>query len=76
MGKAFLDLGASINLMPLSMIKQIGEVEIKPTMMALQLANRTIKHPYGIVEDVLVKVDKFLFLVNFMVMDMKTTKFH
>ncbi|RZB76156.1 hypothetical protein D0Y65_034598 [Glycine soja] len=69
-GKAFLDLGASINLMPLSMIKQIGEVEIKPTMMALQLANRTIKHPYGIVEDVLVKVDKFLFPIDFVVMDM------
>ena len=56
--------------MPLSMIKRIGEVEIKPTRMALQLADRTIKHPYGIIEDVLVKVDKFLFPVDFVVMDM------
>ena len=61
MGSALLDLGASINLMPLSMIKRIGEIEIRPTRMALQLADRTIKHPYGIIEDVLVKVDKFLF---------------
>ena len=52
------------------MIKQIGEVEIRPRRMALQLADRTIKHPYGIVEDVLVKVEKFLFPVDFVVMDM------
>ena len=52
------------------MIKQIGEVEIRPTRMALQLADRTTKLPYGIVEDVLIKVDKFVFPVNFAVMDM------
>jgi len=68
--KALLDLGASNNLMPLSLIKQIGGVEIKPTWMALQLANRTIKHPYGIIEEVLVKVNKFLFQVDILVMDM------
>ena len=38
--------------------------------MALQLVDRTIKHPYGIIEDVLVKVDKFLFPVDFVVKDM------
>ena len=64
-GRTLLDLGASINLM-----SWIREVEIRPTRMALQLANRTIKHPYGIIEDVLVKVDKFLFPVDFVVMDM------
>ena len=70
MGKALLDLGASTNLIPLSMIKRIREVEIRPTRMVLQLADRTIKHPYAIIEDVLVKVEKFLFLVDFVVMDM------
>jgi len=60
-GKALLDLGASINLIPLSMLKRIGEVEVRPTRMTLQLAYRSIKHPYGIIEDLLVKVDKFLF---------------
>ena len=52
------------------MIKQIGEVEIRPTRMALQLADRTTKLPYGIVEDVSVTIDKFLFLVDFVMMDM------
>jgi len=71
MGRALLDLGASINLIPLSMLKKIGEVEVKPTRMTLQLADRSIKHPYGIVEDMIVKVDKFLFPVDFVVMDME-----
>ncbi|XP_006596740.1 uncharacterized protein LOC114383920 [Glycine soja] len=69
-GKALLDLGASINLIPLSMIKQI-EVEIRPTRKALQFVDKIIKNPYGIVEDVLVKVDKFVFPINFVVMDME-----
>ena len=69
--KALLDLGASINLMPLSMLKKIGDVEVRPTIMTLQLADRSIKYSHGIVEDLLVKVDKFLFLVDFVVMDIE-----
>jgi len=68
-GKVLLDLGANINLIPLSMLRRIGEVEDRPTRMTLQLADRSIKHPYGIVEDLLVKVDKFLFPIDFVVMD-------
>ena len=49
--RALMDLGASINLIPLSMLKKIGDVEVRPTRMTLQLADRSIKHPYGIVED-------------------------
>nr|KYP63753.1 hypothetical protein KK1_018335 [Cajanus cajan] len=70
-GKALLDLGASINLMPLSMLQRIGQVEVRPTRMTLQLADRSIKYPHGIVEDLLVKVDKFWFPVDFVVMDME-----
>nr|KYP32139.1 hypothetical protein KK1_047245 [Cajanus cajan] len=70
-GKALLDLGASINLMPLSMLKKIGEVEVRPTRMTLQLVDRSIKLPHGIVEDMIVKVDKFMFPVDFVVMDME-----
>ncbi|XP_068492199.1 uncharacterized protein [Phaseolus vulgaris] len=70
-GKALLDLGASINLMPSSMLKKIGDVEVKPTRMTLQLADRSIKYPHGIVQDLLVKVDKFLFPVDFVVMDIE-----
>ncbi|XP_027368381.1 uncharacterized protein LOC113874354 [Abrus precatorius] len=69
--KVLLDLGASINLMPLSMLKRIGELEIKPTRMTLQLADRSMKFPYKVAEDILVKVDKFVFLVNFVIMDME-----
>nr|KYP46004.1 hypothetical protein KK1_032388 [Cajanus cajan] len=70
-GKALLDLGANINLMPLSMLKKIGEVEVRPKRMTLQLADRSIKFPHGIVEDMIVKVDKFMFPVDFVVMDME-----
>ncbi|XP_014499202.1 uncharacterized protein LOC106760253 [Vigna radiata var. radiata] len=70
-GKALIDLGASINLMPLSMFKKIGELELKPSCMTLQLAYRSIKYPHGVVKDVLVKVDKFLFPVDFVIMEME-----
>jgi len=70
-GNALLDLGSSINLMPLTMLRQIGNLEVKPTKIQLQLADRTVKHPYGMVEDVLIKVDKFMFPVDFVILDMK-----
>ena len=69
--RALLNLGASINLIPLSMLKKIGDVEVRPTSMTLHLADRSIKHPYGIVEYLIVKVDKSLFPVDFVVMDME-----
>jgi len=68
-GKALLDLGTSINLIPLSLLERIGEVEVRLTRKTLQLADQSIKHPYEIVKDLLVKVDKFLFPIDFMVMD-------
>jgi len=70
-GKALLYLGASINLMPFSMLKRIGDLEVRPTRMTLQLADRSMKYPYGVAEDVLVKVDKFMFPVDFVVMDIE-----
>ena len=69
--KALCDLGASINLMPLSIFRKLGVGEVKPTMMSLQLADRSIKHPRGIIEDVLVKLDKLIFPVDFVVLDME-----
>ena len=69
--KALLDLGVSINLMPLSMLKRIVDVEVQSTKMALQLVDRSIKYPYEIVEDLLVKVDRFYFAANFVVMDIE-----
>ncbi|KAK5772503.1 hypothetical protein PVK06_048792 [Gossypium arboreum] len=68
--KALADLRANINLMPYKIFKQLGLGEPKPTMMSIQLADRSIKYPRGIIEDVLVKVDKFIFPVDFVVLDM------
>ena len=69
--KALLDLGASVNLLPYSMYKQLGLGELKPTNITLSLANRSVKIPKGIVEDVLVKVDNFYYPVDFAVFDTK-----
>ncbi|KAL5554294.1 hypothetical protein UlMin_041695 [Ulmus minor] len=57
--KVLCDLGASINLMPLSIFRKLGLGEVKPTTVSLQLADRSIKHLRGIIEDVLVS-KKFL----------------
>ena len=67
--KSLLDLGASVNLMPYSVYKQLGLCELKPTNITLSLADRSVKIPKGIVEDVLVKIDKFYYLVDFVVLD-------
>ena len=67
--KSLLDLGASVNLMPYSVYKQLGLGELKPTNITLSLADRSVKIPKGIVEDVLVKIDKFCYPVDFVVLD-------
>ena len=69
--KALLDLGASGNLLPYSMYKQLGLGELKPTNITLSLVDRLVNIPKGIVEDVLVKVDKFYYPVDFVVLDTK-----
>ena len=58
--KSLGDFGANINLMPLS-----------PTTMFLQLVEHSIKHPKGILEDTLVKENKFIFPIDFIVLDIK-----
>ena len=67
--KALLDLGASVNLLPYSMYNQLGLGELKPTSITLSLADISIKIPKGTVEDVLIQVDKFYYLVDFVVLD-------
>ena len=74
MGKSLCDSGASINLMPLSMVKRLSLGELTPTSMTLQMADRTLAHPEGILEDVLIKVGKFIFLVDFVVVDIEEDK--
>ena len=63
------DLGASINLMPLSIFRRLGLGEAIPTTVTLQMVDRSLKHPRGVKEDVLVKVDKFIFPTDFIVLE-------
>jgi hypothetical protein len=67
--RALLDLGASVNLLPYSVYLQLGLGELKPTTMTLQLADWSVKVSRGIIEDVLIKVDKFYFPVDFIVLE-------
>ncbi|GKB79201.1 reverse transcriptase domain-containing protein [Tanacetum coccineum] len=66
---ALADLGASINLMSLSVRKKLSLLELTPTRMTLELANRSVAYPVGVAEDVFVKVGKFHFPADFVVVD-------
>ncbi|GKA72152.1 reverse transcriptase domain-containing protein, partial [Tanacetum coccineum] len=66
---ALVDLGASINLMPLSVWKKLSLPELTPTCMTLELVDRSISQPIGIAEDVYLKVGKFKFPADFVVVD-------
>ena len=69
--KALCDSRASINLMPLSVAKQLSLGELIPTTITLQMADRSMVKPEGVLEDVLVIVGKFVFLVDFIVLNME-----
>ncbi|XP_073307153.1 uncharacterized protein [Primulina huaijiensis] len=69
--RALCDLGASINLMLFSIYRELELGEVKPTTITLQLADRSLTYPRGIVEDVLVKVEKFIFPIDFVILDME-----
>nr|GFB34701.1 reverse transcriptase domain-containing protein [Tanacetum cinerariifolium] len=66
---ALADLGASINLMPLSIWKKLRLPTLNDTKMVLELADRTISKPTGVAENVFVKVGKFYFPADFVILD-------
>ncbi|GJW34326.1 ribonuclease H-like domain-containing protein [Tanacetum coccineum] len=68
--KALVDLGASVSVMPLSNYLNLGLVKLDHTKLTVELAGRTVKHPKGIVENVLVGIGKFVFPVDFIILDM------
>ncbi|GJY85077.1 DNA-directed DNA polymerase [Tanacetum coccineum] len=68
--KFLKDLGASISLMPYTMYEKLGLGEPKATRMSLELADRSIQYPRGIIENVLIKVDKFVLPIDFIILDM------
>ncbi|XP_057785259.1 uncharacterized protein LOC131002809 [Salvia miltiorrhiza] len=72
--KAMLDLGASINVMPLSMYQDLEIGPLKPTRVVIQLADRSSVYPEGILEDVLVKVEELIFPADFYILDMGKSK--
>ena len=73
-GRALCDLEASINLMPLSMVKRLDLGELALTTMTLQMAERSMAQLEGILEDLLIKVGKFIFPMAFVVMNIEEDK--
>ncbi|XP_069145538.1 uncharacterized protein [Solanum lycopersicum] len=67
--KELCDLGARINLMPLSIYKKLYSGDSKPTIMRLLMADQTVKRPIRILHHVLVKVELFIFLADFVILD-------
>ncbi|GJY62236.1 zinc knuckle CX2CX4HX4C containing protein [Tanacetum coccineum] len=67
---ALADLGASISIMPFSMYKRLGIGTLKPINMLIEMADNTKCVPKGIVENLLIKIDKFIFSVDFVILDM------
>ena len=68
--KVLTDLGANINLMLYNLFKKLGFGEPRATRICIQLADKSMKHLRGIIKDLLVKVDKFIFLVDFVILYM------
>ncbi|XP_057739884.1 uncharacterized protein LOC130956988 [Arachis stenosperma] len=69
--KALCDLGASISLMHLSLMKKLAIEEVKPTRMSLQMTDSSLKVPNGVVENLLVKVGEFIFPADFVILDIE-----
>ncbi|XP_016173229.1 uncharacterized protein LOC107615701 [Arachis ipaensis] len=68
--KAMCDLGASINLVPSSLMKRLCINEVKPIQMSLELVDKSVVFSKGVVENLLVKVDKFIFPADFVILDL------
>ncbi|XP_038902277.1 uncharacterized protein LOC120088911 [Benincasa hispida] len=73
-GQALCNLRTNINLMTLSIFKQLNVGQLAPMTMTLQLADRSLVHPDGKVKDVLVTIDKFILPTNFIILDYKANK--
>ena len=73
-GKALCDLCANVNLMSFSIYRKLQIGEAMPTSVSLQLTDRTLAFPRGVVEDVLVEVEKLILPVDFIILDMEKDK--
>ncbi|RDY05247.1 hypothetical protein CR513_10926, partial [Mucuna pruriens] len=68
---AMLDLGASINVMPTSIYKSLKFGDLEPTRITIQLENKSVVQPLGILKDALVQVNELIFPTDFYVLDLK-----
>ncbi|XP_038880315.1 uncharacterized protein LOC120071954 [Benincasa hispida] len=73
-GQALCDLGASINLMPLSIFKRLNVLQLTPTTVTLQLTDISLVHPEGKLKDVLVTIDRFILPADFIILDYEADK--
>ncbi|MBE2321312.1 retroviral-like aspartic protease, partial [Solirubrobacter sp. CPCC 204708] len=69
--RALVDFGASVNILPYSVYAKMDLGELKPTPTVLQFADRSTKVPRGVLHDVLVKIESFVFPADFIVLDME-----
>jgi len=67
--KGMCDLGSSINLIPSSLVKKLCIEKVKPIQMSLELVDQSIVHPKGAIENLLVKVDKFIYPADFVILE-------
>ncbi|GJW88560.1 ribonuclease H-like domain-containing protein [Tanacetum coccineum] len=67
--KALVDLGASVSVMPFSTYSNLGLGDLAHTRLTIELADKTIKHPRGIAKNVLVRIGKFIFPIDFVILD-------
>ncbi|XP_058767230.1 uncharacterized protein LOC131640874 [Vicia villosa] len=70
-GKALCGLGASISLMPLSICEKLNMGELRPTKMSVQLADRSVRYPVSVLENVPVRIGQFYIPTDFIIMDIK-----
>jgi len=74
MDRCLLDLGARVNFLPYSVYKQLGLGDLQPTNLTLLLADRSVKIPNAIVQNIILKIDEFYFHADFVVLDIKPVK--
>ncbi|XP_057760218.1 uncharacterized protein LOC130980570 [Arachis stenosperma] len=72
--KALCNLGSNINLIPLFVMRKLGIQEVHPSKIPLEMANKSLKWTYGLVENVLVKVEDLYLPVDFMILDTREDK--
>jgi len=72
--KSLCDLGASVSIIPMSLVDKIGDGVLKPSNVALKLADESLRYPIGVLEDVKVKVGKLAIPVDFMVLDERVSE--